>query len=69
MGGCQDNDQDELFDQILRGNFEFTSPYWDQNSNSAKQLIINMLQVDPDKRYSAIQVKQHPWVQFLSFVT
>lgn len=58
----QNNDQDELFDQILAGKFEFTSPYWDDVSDSAKELIVHMLQVNPDDRYSAAQVLEHPWV-------
>ncbi|KAJ8297922.1 hypothetical protein KUTeg_024453 [Tegillarca granosa] len=30
------NDQEELFDQILDGKFEFTSPFWDEISDSSK---------------------------------
>lgn len=29
------NDQEELFDQIAEGRYEFTSPYWDEVSESA----------------------------------
>ncbi|RWS11688.1 serine/threonine-protein kinase DCLK1-like protein, partial [Dinothrombium tinctorium] len=58
----QTNNQDELFDHILRGKFEFSSPFWDEISDSAKELIMNMLEVDPEKRYSAIEVVEHPWV-------
>lgn len=56
------NDQDELFDQILAGKYEFNSPYWDDVSNSAKELITQMLQLHPERRYSATQVLEHPWV-------
>jgi serine/threonine protein kinase len=64
-----ENDQDELFDQILTGNFEFSSPAFDDVSLEAKQLIVQMLQVDADERISARQVFDHPWVsvRFLSF--
>uniref|UniRef100_T1IPD7 Serine/threonine-protein kinase DCLK2 n=1 Tax=Strigamia maritima TaxID=126957 RepID=T1IPD7_STRMM len=58
----QTNNQDELFDQILAGRYEFTSPYWDDISNSAKELIVNLLQVDVDGRFSAVQTISHPWV-------
>ncbi|GAB6027266.1 Serine/threonine-protein kinase dclk1 [Chamberlinius hualienensis] len=58
----QTNNQEELFDLILSGQYEFTSPYWDDISNSAKELITHMLQVDPDNRFSAAQVLSHPWV-------
>ena len=56
------NDQEELFDAILAGTFEFASPYWDDASESAKDLITLMLHVDPELRFSAAQVLQHPWI-------
>ncbi|XP_074838490.1 serine/threonine-protein kinase DCLK1 isoform X1 [Carettochelys insculpta] len=59
--GCGD-DQEVLFDQILMGQVEFPSPYWDNVSDSAKELITMMLQVDVDQRFSALQVLEHPWV-------
>lgn len=57
-----DNDQDELFDQILEGKFEFSSPAFDSVSRPAKQLITHMLTVDPEKRATASQVHSHPWI-------
>ncbi|XP_060064382.1 serine/threonine-protein kinase DCLK1-like [Ylistrum balloti] len=56
------NDQEELFDQILDGKFEFTPPFWDEVSDSAKDLISKMLDVDPECRLSAADVLVHPWV-------
>ncbi|XP_072260265.1 serine/threonine-protein kinase DCLK1 isoform X1 [Pyxicephalus adspersus] len=56
------DDQEVLFDQILMGQVDFPSPYWDNVSDSAKGLITMMLQVDVDQRYSALQVLEHPWV-------
>ncbi|CAG2164071.1 unnamed protein product [Oppiella nova] len=58
----EDNDQDLLFDQILSGSFEFTQPFWDPISESAKQLITEMLEVDPNLRLTATQVMEHQWV-------
>lgn len=57
-----ENDQEELFDQILTGTFEFSSPAFDDVSLEAKQLIVQMLQVDSDQRISARQVLDHSWV-------
>ena len=37
-------------------NYEFVSPYWDDISDSAKDLIKKLLEVDPEARYSAEQV-------------
>ncbi|XP_029107179.1 serine/threonine-protein kinase DCLK1a isoform X1 [Scleropages formosus] len=55
-------DQEVLFDQILMGQLDFPLPYWDNVSDSAKEVITCMLQVDVDQRYTALQVLEHPWV-------
>uniref|UniRef100_A0A8C1D4G5 Serine/threonine-protein kinase DCLK2 n=1 Tax=Cyprinus carpio carpio TaxID=630221 RepID=A0A8C1D4G5_CYPCA len=57
------NLQEELFEQILLGRLEFPSPYWDNISLSAKDLIGKMLQVNVGVRYTADEVLEHPWVQ------
>jgi len=56
------NNQEELFDQILSGLFEFNSPDWDDTSYPAKELISWSLVVDPLQRYSAKEILQHPWI-------
>ncbi|XP_060047614.1 serine/threonine-protein kinase DCLK1 isoform X3 [Erinaceus europaeus] len=56
------DDQEVLFDQILMGQVDFPSPYWDNVSDSAKELITMMLLVNVDQRFSALQVLEHPWV-------
>jgi hypothetical protein len=38
---------------IKRGEFDFPSPYWDDISDMAKELIRSLLQVDPVKRLNA----------------
>ncbi|XP_014233574.1 serine/threonine-protein kinase GD17699 [Trichogramma pretiosum] len=57
-----DNEQEKLFEQILSGFYEFTSPYWDNISLTAKELISNMLQAQPEIRFSAEDVLDHPWL-------
>lgn len=37
----QNNDQVELFDEILAGRYEFGSPYWDNISENAKVNLCN----------------------------
>uniref|UniRef100_A0A3B4B062 Serine/threonine-protein kinase DCLK2 n=1 Tax=Periophthalmus magnuspinnatus TaxID=409849 RepID=A0A3B4B062_9GOBI len=59
-GSCED--QEVLFDQILMGQLEFPMPYWDNVSETAKELIRSMLEVEVDQRYTALQVLEHPWV-------
>jgi len=56
------NNQEELFDQILSGLFEFNSPDWDSISYPAKELVSWSLVVDPLQRYSAKEILQHPWI-------
>ncbi|BFZ14462.1 hypothetical protein BsWGS_17501 [Bradybaena similaris] len=55
-------DQEELFDLIMTGNYEFPSPYWDDISAPAKNVIAAMLEVDPDLRLTATQVLEHRWI-------
>ncbi|XP_070826994.1 serine/threonine-protein kinase DCLK1-like isoform X2 [Chaetodon trifascialis] len=56
------DDQEALFQQILKGLLDFPAPYWDNVSDGAKALITGMLQVEVDQRYTAVQVLDHAWV-------
>ncbi|GJQ87040.1 hypothetical protein Trydic_g12620 [Trypoxylus dichotomus] len=60
----QDNDQEKLFDCILRGQYDFPDEYWHEVSDLAKELIFNMLQLAPEVRFSAEDVLDHPWLQY-----
>uniref|UniRef100_A0A3Q3L3U2 Serine/threonine-protein kinase DCLK2 n=1 Tax=Labrus bergylta TaxID=56723 RepID=A0A3Q3L3U2_9LABR len=55
-------DQEALFDQISKCQLDFPASSWDNVSDSAKALITGMLQVDGNRRYTAVQVLDHPWV-------
>lgn len=59
----QNRDQNELFDIIVRGEFEFLPPYWDNISDSAMDLIRKLLVVNPKKRLTAEQTLKHPWIR------
>jgi len=52
----------ELANVICRGEYEFHDKYWGDISEAAKTMIRNLLQVDPDKRYSAELALQCPWM-------
>uniref|UniRef100_A0A1B6KKI1 non-specific serine/threonine protein kinase n=1 Tax=Graphocephala atropunctata TaxID=36148 RepID=A0A1B6KKI1_9HEMI len=57
------NDQEELFDDILSGQYSFPSPYWDDVSELARDLISHTLQSNPELRFSAEDVLDHPWFE------
>ncbi len=52
----------ELFEIIKKGEFDFPSPYWDEISDLAKDLIKKLLVVEPSERLSAEKILEHPWV-------
>ncbi|XP_068444631.1 serine/threonine-protein kinase DCLK2 isoform X2 [Clinocottus analis] len=58
----ENNMQEELFEQILLGQLDFPSPYWDNITDSAKELIVKMLQVNAEARFTAQDILHHPWV-------
>ena len=58
-----DEDNTALFEQIKSGSFEYPSPYWDDISDMAKDIISKLLQVDPADRPTAEEILEHPWVK------
>ncbi|NWW30786.1 KCC1A kinase, partial [Panurus biarmicus] len=56
-----DENDAKLFEQILRAEYEFDSPYWDDISDSAKDFIQHLMEKDPGKRFTCEQALQHPW--------
>eukprot|EP00298_Acanthocystis_sp_HF-20_P017716 c21812_g2_i4.p1 GENE.c21812_g2_i4~~c21812_g2_i4.p1 ORF type:complete len:200 (+),score=71.70 c21812_g2_i4:76-675(+) len=59
----QHEDSDKLFKLILKGSFKFDSPWWDDVSKEAKDLIKKILVPDPVKRLTPKQALQHPWIK------
>ena len=52
-----------LTEKVAKGQFTFLSPWWDEISKSAQDLISHLLTVDPEKRYTIKDFLAHPWVQ------
>ncbi|KAG5643789.1 hypothetical protein DXG03_009668 [Asterophora parasitica] len=50
-----------LTEKVARGYYTFLSPWWDDISHSAKDLITHLLCVDPAQRYSIDEFLKHPW--------
>lgn len=48
---------------IKTGDFEFPSPYWDDISELAKDLVRSLLVVEPSARLDADGIMAHPWIK------
>ena len=58
-----DDNNQTLFQLIKDGSFEFPSPYWDDISDLAKDLISKLLVVNPAQRLNADGIMAHPWIR------
>jgi len=52
-----------LTEKVARGYYTFLSPWWDDISHSAKDLITHLLCVDPSQRYTIDEFLAHPWIK------
>ncbi|KAF2224849.1 Ca2+/calmodulin-dependent protein kinase [Elsinoe ampelina] len=52
-----------LTEKVARGQYTFLSPWWDDISKSAQDLVSHLLTVDPEKRYDIKQFLAHPWIR------
>ncbi|XP_071442424.1 calcium/calmodulin-dependent protein kinase type II alpha chain isoform X2 [Hetaerina americana] len=57
-----DEDQHRLYSQIKAGAYDYPSPEWDTVTPDAKNLINQMLTVNPAKRITASEALKHPWI-------
>jgi len=57
------DNEPEMFKKIIKGDYVFDSPYWDDISENAKDLVRKLLKVDPTKRIIASEALKHPWVK------
>ncbi|XP_054003419.1 calcium/calmodulin-dependent protein kinase type II alpha chain isoform X11 [Hylaeus anthracinus] len=57
-----DEDQGRLYMQIKAGSYDYPSPEWDTVTPEAKNLINQMLTVNPSKRITASEALKHPWI-------
>lgn len=52
-----------LTEKVARGQYTFLSPWWDDISKPAQDLVSHLLTVNPDKRYTIEQFLAHPWIR------
>ncbi|KAK9528411.1 hypothetical protein VZT92_012573 [Zoarces viviparus] len=57
-----EDNETRLFSKIMRAEYAFHSPFWDDISESAKDFIRNMMQKNPTKRFLTEQALRHPWI-------
>ncbi|KAK0150576.1 Calcium/calmodulin-dependent protein kinase type IV [Merluccius polli] len=51
-----------MYSRILNCDYEFVSPWWDEVSLNAKDLVSKLIIQDPRKRLNVHEALQHPWV-------
>lgn len=51
-----------LFGLITSGTYTFPTPFWDNISDDAKDLVSKLLVVDPKNRFTATQALEHRWI-------
>ncbi|KAK4098592.1 Pkinase-domain-containing protein [Parathielavia hyrcaniae] len=52
-----------LTEKVAKGQYTFLSPWWDDISKSAQDLISHLLCVDPERRYTIKEFLAHPWIR------
>jgi len=52
----------QLFEQIMRAEYDYPADYWDDVSSTAKDFIDHLLVVDPEKRMTTKQALKHKWL-------
>jgi len=53
----------DVFEKIMKADFDFPDPYWTDVSPAAKDLIKKLLVVEPSERLSAKQCLEVPWIK------
>ncbi|KAF5096791.1 hypothetical protein DV451_004078 [Geotrichum candidum] len=51
-----------LTEKVAKGEYTFLSPWWDDISKEAKDLVSHLLTVNPERRYTIEQFLSHPWI-------
>ena len=66
LSGCmpfQGQNFDEVFEKVKAGSFHFDYVEFNHVSPTAKDLIQNLLVLDPEIRFSASDALAHPWLE------
>lgn len=55
-------DANDITEKVMKGQYQFLKPWFDEVSDGCKNLISNLLTVDPIKRYSIDELLSDPWI-------
>mmetsp|Transcript_34784 Transcript_34784/g.55872 ORF Transcript_34784/g.55872 Transcript_34784/m.55872 type:complete len:298 (-) Transcript_34784:487-1380(-) len=53
---------DKMYDNIIHGRYQFSSPLWDGISGEAIEMVKGLMCVDVNKRFTCNQVLGHRWI-------
>jgi calcium-dependent protein kinase len=59
----EDQDMEDLFENIKTAKYDLESEFWNEISESAKDLIRKLLERDTDKRLTALEAMNHEWMK------
>ncbi|CAL8076091.1 unnamed protein product [Calicophoron daubneyi] len=57
------DDHDRLIEQVKAGVVIYPSNVWDSVTDSAVELVKRMLTINPNKRITAAEALEHPWIK------
>lgn len=57
-----DENPEVVASKIVKGDYHFISPWWDEVSDGAKDLVSKMLVTDPNGRITIDEIWHHPWI-------
>eukprot|EP01135_Chromosphaera_perkinsii_P008421 Nk52_evm1s1348 gene=Nk52_evmTU1s1348 len=61
-----DDNNAKLFNLIMKGKYEFDSPYWDEISSTAKNFVKKLLVGDPSQRMTIKEALEHDFVTVMT---
>jgi serine/threonine protein kinase len=64
LSGVPPFDDEGLYEQIREARFEFDVPEWKVVTPDAKDLVLNLMTVNPKQRLTINQALNHRWLRF-----
>jgi serine/threonine protein kinase len=55
--------QEELFEKIMAGSYEFHKVFWGKTSDEIKNFVVRCMTLDPNERLTVDQALNDPWIK------